>query len=200
MVLEIRVNAMRQFLRRFEQRPLWAECLSCIVLQLRQCGNVRWAVDELRSLDALCAGLSGGLVASFFPRKRWKFSCVRLHVNRTLCRRFKPIVSFEDFERCDVVAVVILPVMDEGRFRIHMYGSFMDLLDRKHSRRKPKLVETMRNRSFVDVTRRVSYVEEHLLFERDRFPSSRGGDYTCPRTSLILTFTTTTSAGRLSGC
>jgi len=105
--------------------------------------------------------LSGGLVPSFFPRKRWKFPCVQLHVNRTLCRRFKPIVSFEDFERCDVVAVIILPVMDEGRFRIHMYGGFMNLLDRKHSRRKAKFVETMRNRSFVQVARCVSYLEKH---------------------------------------
>jgi hypothetical protein len=52
-------------------------------------------------------------------------------------------------------------MMHEGRVRMNVDGSLANLLERKYSRRQAKLIETMRNRSFVDVARRMGYLEEH---------------------------------------
>src|SRR5262249_487114 len=140
----------------------------------------------LRSLDAVGAALGSGPVPGFFPRKRWKFPWLRLHLYRTFSRRFQPIVSFKNLERCHVIAVVVLPMMHEGWVRMDIDSSLANLLDRKYSRRQANLIETMRNRSFVDVARRMGYLEEHV-----------GSDF--EMCSLIL-LTTMTSAGRPSDC
>ena len=78
------------------------------------------------------------------PRKSGKrFRGVGHYLDNTFCGRFEPIVSFENFERRDVVTVVVLSMMHESRFRMNPNGALANLLRGQAARRESNFVETL---------------------------------------------------------
>src|SRR6267142_1750814 len=158
-------------------------------------------VDELRGLNESRIGLCGDELSGFLPGNRGvgttQFRC---HLDCTLCGCLETIVFLENFERSDVVPVVILPLMHESGFRMDAESGFANLLAGKAPRRQAGLVETVRNGGLVDVAGRMRYVKDHYVVKRQAMMLTKYRAVSASESSNNVVLSSVTSSSSAGKC